>query len=588
MEIEERATARSKTCKSCDQCRNRKVRCIMVPGGGSKCTHCAKRGEICQFTKIKRRLKAHKHADNTHHLLADHPVSGILRDDFAVLRTKEQDARSSSLAFFSEKKINTLSELLGNDTLRRLVEAMEAIIKTRLLARGGSSSNMTPVSFMKPSRIEEVPRDVAASYVDAYFQNLHSVYPFLDQRDFRNRALGPNIRELLKANPAFSALYHTVLALGCQYHEGGTWEPGKGEAWELFQVALGLIADILLPREHLIGLQALVAMSIFAMNTCCLQIDEVLITEAARMAQGLRYHKSIGNEEEPYTATCRRTFWVIYYMEKHMCFHGQVNSIIADYDIGCPIPDAPEAMYGDFNWFLSTICFSRILSQAYASLFSVSATMNSLESYYSAIDQIEGRLERWRMAIPENFRPGLHPQFVTFSDPATKMPAMYTHFRYYSLVIALARLTLYLSANESSPRTEENKRALMTAARMVIELIQFVDTAPHTPIFILSIMPLVAIFILFDFVVHNPRHAETRDNLSLLEVAAGHFSLQEYKSKGVMPSSLVGEFAHIARQYVRDVEVKAQAQSSMPSRQAEGAIGEPVGAVARETGNNLV
>jgi hypothetical protein len=76
------------------------------------------------------------------------------------------------------------------------------------------------------------------------------VYPFLDQLDFRNRALGPNIRELLKANPAFSALYHTVLALGCQYHEGGTWELGKGEAWKLFQVALGLIADILLPREH--------------------------------------------------------------------------------------------------------------------------------------------------------------------------------------------------------------------------------------------------------------------------------------------------------------------------------------------------
>jgi hypothetical protein len=139
-------------------------------------------------------------------------------------------------------------------------------------------------------------------------------------------------------------------------------------------------------------------------------------------------------------------------------------------------------MHGEFNWFLSTIRFSRILSQAYASLFSVSATMNSLESYYSAINQIEGRLERWRVAIPETFRPGLHPQFATFSDPATKMPAIYTHFRYYSLVIALARLTLYLSANESSPRTEENKRTLMRAARMVIELIQFVDTAPHTPI----------------------------------------------------------------------------------------------------------
>ena len=108
------------------------------------------------------------------------------------------------------------------------------------------------------------------------------------------------------------------------------------------------------------------------------------------------------------------------------------------------------------------------------------------------------------------------------------------------------------------------------------------------PISILSIMPLVATFILFDFVVHNPRHAETRDNLTLLEVAAGHFSLQEYKSRGVMPSSLVGEFSHIARQYVRDVETRSQLQSTMSLRQATGAIAEPVSDDAPETGNNLV
>lgn len=107
---------------------------------------------------------------------------------------------------------------------------------------------------------------------------------------------------------------------------------------------------------------------------------------------------------------------------------------------------------------------------------------------------------------------------------------------------------------------------------------------------ILSIMPLVAMFILFDFVVHNPSHVETRNNLSLLEVAAGHFSLQEYKSKGVMPSSLVGEFAHIARQYVRDFEARGQKQSVMSFCQAEGsaAAGEPVVAATQETENNLV
>lgn len=96
-------------------------------------------------------------------------------------------------------------------------------------------------------------------------------------------------------------------------------------------------------------------------------------------------------------------------------------------------------------------------------------------------------------------------------------------------------------------------------------------------------------FILFDFVVHNPRHVETKDNLSLLEVAAGHFSLQEYKSKGAMPSSLAGEFAHIARQYVRGVEARDPKQSFMSFCLGDGTAGkEGVGTAVRETENNLV
>jgi hypothetical protein len=53
-------------------------------------------------------------------------------------------------------------------------------------------------------------------------------------------------------------------------------------------------------------------------------------------------------------------------------------------------------------------------------------------------------------------------------------------------------------------------------------------------------------------------HPETRNNLSLLDVAAGHFSLLEYKSGGLLPASLLTEFAHIARQYVRDYGRKQQ------------------------------
>lgn len=68
----------------------------------------------------------------------------------------------------------------------------------------------------------------------------------------------------------------------------------------------------------------------------------------------------------------------------------------------------------------------------------------------------------------------------------------------------------------------------------------------------LGIIPLSALFILFDFVVHNPFHPETGTNLALLSVAAGYFSRLEYATGGSVPSGMVSDFADIARQFVRD------------------------------------
>jgi hypothetical protein len=79
----------------------------------------------------------------------------------------------------------------------------------------------------------------------------------------------------------------------------------------------------------------------------------------------------------------------------------------------------------------------------------------------------------------------------------------------------------------------------------------------------LAIMPLVALFILFDIVVHNPTHSETKANLAMLDVASGHFALVEYASNGSLPSSLACEFAHIARQQVKDINGENGAESSM-------------------------
>jgi hypothetical protein len=70
-------------------------------------------------------------------------------------------------------------------------------------------------------------------------------------------------------------------------------------------------------------------------------------------------------------------------------------------------------------------------------------------------------------------------------------------------------------------------------------------------------MPLCALFILFDLVVYNPTHAETRNNLALLDMAGGYFSRLEYAAGASLPSSILSEFADIAREYLRDTALNA-------------------------------
>lgn len=163
--------------------------------------------------------------------------------------------------------------------------------------------------------------------------------------------------------------------------------------------------------------------------------------------------------------------------------------IIVDFDIGCPIPDTPEANFGGCNWFLSRVRFARITSQAYELLFSISASLRTAEEYYTAIDYVEDRLERWKMALPEDLRPERHKSF-SFSDPGFKMVLLHTHYLYHSLVIALARLTIQISP-EKEHRCEDSKRKLMESARRTIELTQYIDKAAHTPISYVSIRSLL-------------------------------------------------------------------------------------------------
>ncbi|WQF85374.1 hypothetical protein CDEST_10388 [Colletotrichum destructivum] len=460
---------------------------------------------------------------------------------------------SSSVSFFSNDRVTSLAARLGTEALRELVDGLDDLFKKRLCRR--ESSPWEGINFQKSLAAERVEPWKARAFFDAFFEHVHPVYPFLDREDFEARALGPYLDEALSFDPAFSALYHGVLALGSQFVDGGSFVPGLGRAWSLFRVSLGSLSDVLAPPVSL----ALTAMSIFAMNACCLQLDQTLLSEAARMAQTLRYHKSSNSD-----AMHLKTFWTVYFLEKTASFSECTSSLLADEDIGCAVPLAPESVFGEYNWLLSAIRLGRISSLAYSSLFSVSASMQPCELALVAITRVRRLLEDWRRSVPAAFRPGEGKQPQPGACPSAKMVMLQTRYSYYNVVIAVDRLALYLGQGTADGR-ERTKHNLMLTARSIAELTKVIDVEPYVPVFILGIMPLSAIFILFDFVIHNPEHPGTAENLALLEVVAGHFCSIDSASKGALPGSIISDFAGIARRYVtRVAEGDSQAGTINP------------------------
>ncbi|KAJ5634736.1 hypothetical protein N7528_002578 [Penicillium herquei] len=457
------------------------------------------------------------------------------------------------MAFFSDSHIRSLNRILGHNRVHHLIETMEGSINQR--------AYNAVIKFSMPTSPIQIRREDAARYIAAYFLKVHPLSPFLDRDSFERKALGPDTSTLLVKSAPFNALYHAVLALGCQFVDGGSFDQGKGKAWKYFEIALGLLPQILIPVEGLVHAQtnkALAAMAIFATNFSCIQIGDTLISEAARIVQVLGYNAArVPRNDEK---ACHRVFWVIHWHERVFCFFRGRASIIPEYDIGCPVPDIPDSSNGHQNWLLITAHLGRLMSKMYESLFSVSATRMPKEARLAAIESMFYELEVWRCSLPENLRP--HTSRFSSKDDTSYASAhemrAQLQFLYCALIMSLCRLRIHLFADQQSQSDQQVKLQLMEAARSIIFLSRHIEHEPHVPIWELGIVPISALFVIFDFVVHNPFHKETNVNLAFLDIAAGYFSRWEVSHNGSLPGFSISEFPHIARQFVRDSHNKSQ------------------------------
>lgn len=120
-------------------------------------------------------------------------------------------------------------------------------------------------------------------------------------------------------------LYCAILSLGILAREPGCFRPMEGPAWNLFIHVLRSFPNLLFMRNSMISAQTLTAMAIFATNHSSWSVEELFITEAARIAVALHLNKQHSNLSN--TPERQRLFWVIYCLEKEYCFHSTQSSV---------------------------------------------------------------------------------------------------------------------------------------------------------------------------------------------------------------------------------------------------------------------
>lgn len=74
---------------------------------------------------------------------------------------------------------------------------------------------------------------------------MHPIFPFLVKEDFERQLVDLEDQETLEQNTPFFVLYNAIQAIGSQYNGNGTFEPGRGQSWQLFQVALDQLQELI-------------------------------------------------------------------------------------------------------------------------------------------------------------------------------------------------------------------------------------------------------------------------------------------------------------------------------------------------------
>ncbi|KAK5044674.1 hypothetical protein LTR84_010566 [Exophiala bonariae] len=366
---------------------------------------------------------------------------------------------------------------------------------------------------------------------------------------------------------AWYALRNTIYAAGCRQlllrEQSVKYAQAQAEAFRYFYRAFQVQTDLMYGPPTLEAVRALTAMMFYADSTGNQYFEYMMCANTVGLAQarGLHRQPSKALQLSPVEVMHRNwLWWAIYCCENKVSFRSGRPSFINDANISCNIPDqAPPGSTINVAFFKHAIKIGQYTAQIHRRITSVATIRQDATQFVQTMNESKEQIEIWRESMGDGFAVGQPIKPERLPPNVRPLHITYLHFAYYAGIQAVFTvftcpwLSAFLNI-DSDPlfRLQAANKATQVAeaARGIILMFKAMELNAGLPAWATFYFPMSAFTSLFVFVVNSPNSPTVQADLSLLDIAAGHFSHMEYLTSLELGASFSREAARLAREVV--------------------------------------